>query len=578
MCQDAELEAIAARKREWEETTLRRNLERLRLERNPLKLYTPLDIQGHNYLEKLGFPGEYPFTRGTYAVPLMATPYAEARAGEGGAVAPRAGLYAGYGTAEDTRDLWRAERRRGANLAFDLPTQCGLDSDHPMAEGEVGRVGVAIDTLDDFETIYEAFEGVVTLDQMASNFTINAPCNIILAMYFAMAERKGVPLSALRGTPQNDILKEFAARGTYIFPPDPSMRMVRDTITFCHRYAPELNVISICGYHMREAGASETLTAGLTFSHAISYVQLGIDAGLDPDEFIDRFTFLDFGGGMDFWREIARARANRRIWARIMKERFGAKNPRSWIMRGGDSIFVGPSCYTKQRPLNNLIRGVIGGVMGYLGAGYGTGGMPWDEVLGLGHSYEARQLSADATRILRYEARLGEVADPLAGSYFVESLTDEVEAEIWEVIHRIDAQGGGVEAIKSGYTQREIARSAYEFQRSIETGERVVVGVNRFTGENELEVIPPRLVDHPYDPARLESAYERQLQRLARVKRERSQSQVDAALKAIDRAARKEDENLIPYFIDAVKAYATVGEICDVLRGVFGEYREPALT
>ncbi len=568
MYDPSEKEEIRANRERWEATTLKRNLERLQLQEPPTKLYTPLDVKDGRYMDKLGFPGEYPYTRGLYAVPIFATPYTA----ETEQVGPRAGVYAGYGTVEDTRDLWRKERRRGANVAFDLPTQCGYDSDHPIAEGEVGRTGIAVDTLDDFETLYEAFDGVVTLDRMASNFTINAPCNIILAMYFVLAEKKGVPLDKLRGTPQNDILKEFASRGTYIFPPDASMRMVRDTITFCHKYAPEMNVISICGYHMREAGATEVQASGFCFAHAISYVQLGIEAGLDVDEFIPRFTFLDFGAGMDFWREIARARANRRIWARIMKERFGAKNPRSWIMRGGDSVFVGPSCYTLQRPLNNLVRGVLGGVAGYLATGYGTGGVPWDEVLGLGHSHEARQLTIDATRIMRFEAKLGQVQDPLAGSYFVEALTDEVESEIWDVINKVDDLGGGVEAIKSGYTQREIARSAYEMQRQLETGERVVVGVNKFTGERELEVVPPRL-SHPYDQSLIETAEERQLARLRRVKEQRSQSAVDAALKAIRDAAQKEDENLIPYFMDAVRVYATIGEICDVLRDVFGVYR-----
>lgn len=564
-----ELDEIRKHREEWEKTVLKKNLERLRLDESPVRLYSPADAPDDRYLDKVGFPGEYPYTRGTYAVPIFATVYTA----DTDRVGPRAGVYAGYGTVEDTRDLWRAEGRKGANIAFDLPSQCGYDSDHPMAEGEVGRVGVAIDTLDDFETLYEAFDGVATLDRMASNFTINAPCNIILAMYFALAEEKGVSLDQLRGTPQNDILKEFASRGTYIFPAKPSMRMVRDTVTFCSEHAPKINVISICGYHMREAGATEVQASGFAFAHAIAYVQQAIDAGLDIDEFIPQFTFLDFGAGMDFWREIARARANRRIWARIMKERFGAKSPRSWIMRGGDSVFVGPSSYTLQRPLNNLMRGMIGGVAGFLATGFGVGGVPWDEVLGLGHSQEARQLSADATRIMRWEAKLGEVQDPLAGSYFVEALTDEVESEIWDVIDKVDSLGGAVEAIESGYTQREIAHSAYEAQRQLETGERVVVGVNKFNSERDLEVIPPRIVPHPYDQSRIESAEARQLHRLRAVKQQRSQSDVDSCLKAIRDAANDEQANLIPHFIDAVKARATVGEICDVLRDVFGFYK-----
>lgn len=561
-----EQQRIAKERQRWEETTLKRNLDRLGLDESPRSLHTPAEGPDGDYMDRLGFPGEYPFTRGAWAVPAFGSPVFD---GSEGAAGPRAGVYAGYGTAEDTRDLWRAEGRRGANVAFDLPTQCGYDSDHPMAAGEVGRVGIAVDTLDDFETLYQAFDGVVGLDEMASNYTINAPCNVILAMYFALAEKKGVPLDRLRGTPQNDILKEFVARGTYIFPVEHSMRMIRDTITFCTEHAPRMNVISVCGYHIREAGATDVQAPGFAFSHAIAYIQLGLEAGLDIDDFVSSFTFNDIGGGMDFWREIARARADRRIWAKIVRERFGSKNPSSWIMRGGDQVLVGPSSYTLQRPMNNLVRGVLGGVASFLATGNGRGGIPWDEVFGLGHSYEAQQAATDAARIMRYEAQLGRELDPLAGSYFMESLTDEVEAEIMDVVHRIDDLGGAVEAVRSGYTQREVTTSAYQMQRQIEEQRRIVVGVNAFQRDDEIDFAPHDL-HHPYDTSKLNSAGERQIERLHAVKAQRSQTAVDASLKALHTAAADDRENLIPHLMDAVKAYATVGEICDLLRDVFG--------
>jgi methylmalonyl-CoA mutase N-terminal domain/subunit len=478
---------------------------------------------------------------------------------------------------EDTRDLWREQGRRGANVAFDLPTQCGYDSDDPIARGEVGKVGIAVDTLRDFEVLFEFLDGVTTLDQQASNFTINAPCNIIVAMYIALAEKKGVDPSRLRGTPQNDILKEFVARGTYVFPPDPSMRMIRDTITYCTKNLPLLNTISICGYHIREAGATAAQTMAFTFSNAVAYVRLGLEQGLDIDEFVRNFTFLNFSGSMDFFPEIARARAARRIWARIMRERFGAKNPRNWVTSGLGTAVEGRYCCTTQRPLNNLARGIIMGVAAALSGGRPSGGIPYDEPLGLGHSYEASQLSADASRIMRHEARLGDVIDPLAGSYYVESLTDEIEAETLSIMDKIEAMGGSVEAIKGGWMQREVARSAYQFHREVESGDRVIVGVNKFTGENELDVTTSRLAPHPYDPRKRADAEERQLANLAGVKSERDSSRVEATLKDLHAAARNENENLMPRFLDCVKAYATVGEMCNVLRDVFGEW-EPVGT
>lgn len=573
MFEKDKLEEIEKRRKQWEEGTLRKSLERFGVEESPQKFYTPLDIKGHDFLEKVGFPGDYPFTADVYAT--------SARAMALGGAAPteliRAGMYSGYGTPEDTRDYYNYMRSLGRpggpNIAFDLPTQCGYDSDDPMARGEVGKLGVTVDTLRDFEVIYEAFVGNNDLDRIASNFTINAPCNIILAMYLALAEKRGIPLDKLRGTPQNDILKEFVARGTYIFPPKPSMRLVRDTITYCTEHAPRMNTISICGYHIREAGATGPQAVAFTFANAIAYAQLAIDAGLEPDAFLPRFTFLSFGGSMEFFNEVALQRAARRMWAKIARDRLEAKDPRCWILRQAAAASTGEVTKTVQRPLNNFIRGVIGGVASSLSGGGPFTGFPYDEPLGLGHSLEGWQLQIDAMRILFLEAKLCEVSDPLAGSYYVESLTDEVEEEAWREIERIDALGGAVAAIESGYMQREIAKSAYQFQREVETRERVIVGVNRFTGEHELEVTTTRLVEHPYDPVKRAEAEEKQIASLAKVKRERDNERVKACLKRLDEAARDEEVNLIPPILEAVKAYATLGEMCRILRDIFGEYQ-----
>ena len=564
------LAEIERRRKKWEEGTLKQALERLGMTESPRKLYTPLDIKDFDFLEKVGFPGEYPFTADVYATPALAV----AMGGAAPTRLVRAGMYSGYGTAEDTRDYYKSSGRVGGpNIAFDLPTQCGYDSDSPMARGEVGKVGVAVDTLRDFEVIYENFVGNNDLDRIASNFTINAPCNIILAMYIALAEKREIPPAKLRGTPQNDILKEFVARGTYIFPPRPSMRMIRDTITYCTEHLPLMNTISICGYHMREAGATGPQVLAYTFSNAIAYVQLAIDAGLDVDVFLPRFTFLNFGGSMELFKEIAVNRAGRRMWAKIVRERFGSKNPRCWILRQVAAGGSGEATKTVQRPLNNFTRAVLGGVASALSGGVPFTGFPYDEPLGLGHSLEGWQLNVDAMRIMTLEAKLCEVTDPLAGSYYVESLTDQVEEEAWREIEKIDAMGGAAAAIEKGYMQREITKSAYQFQRALETGERVIVGVNQFTGEQELEVLPSRLVEHPYDPQKRAAAEEKQKANLAGVKRERDNESVQACLNRLDEAARDEEVNLIPPILEAVKAYATLGEMCHVLRGVFGEYQ-----
>ena len=443
-------------------------------------------------------------------------------------------------------------RQEGPSLPFDLPTQCGYDSDDPMARGEVGKTGIAVDTLRDMEVMFEAFTGDKDLDNIRSSFTINGPCDIILAMYIALAQKRGIPLDRLRVDFQNDILKEYIARGNYIFPPKPSIRMTRDSLTYCTQYLPRAGTIQICGYHIRHAGASLAQELAFTFADGIAYIQTGIDAGLDVDVFVSRFHFNIFGGGPEFFKQIAQVRAGRRMWAKIMRERFGARNPRNWILRTNVGASVGEFTKTVQRPLNNLIRSVIGGVAGAITGGLPGTGFPYDEPLGLGHSLEAHQLNLDAMRIVLFEAKLDEVLDPLAGSYYVEALTDEIEAEAWEILDRIDTMGGAVAAIEQGYPQREITNSAYKYHQEIERGERVLVGVNKFTGENELEVTTSRVLPHPYDPARREEAERKQTANLAKVKRERDNAQVEASLSHLREAARDESVDLIPVILEAV--------------------------
>ena len=569
-------------KEKWEKNTLKPALERFKLKESPTRFYSPLDVGGeYDFLGQVGFPGQYPFTAGTYPT----FPYQTGERGSGnipqGAGLVRAGRYSGYGSAEDTRDYYlqmkKMGQKAGPNIAFDLPTQCGLDSDSPLAAGEVGRVGVAVDTLKDMEIIYEAFSGANDIDRIASNFTINAPANIIIAMYLALADKRGIAREKLRATPQNDILKEFISRGTYIFPPRPSMRMFRDSLVFFTQHLPNVNIVSLGGFHIRESGATREQDLAFSLAHGAAYLQEGINAGLPVDAFAPRFSFVSFGGSMEFFQEIAFHRAARRMWARLLKEKFGAKNERSMMLRVPYTAHCGRINCTVQRPLNNLTRSIVGGLAAALCGGPPNCSPPFDEPLGLGWSLEAIQLSEDASRILQHEARLTEVVDPLAGSYYVESLTDRMEEAASAEFEKIQKMGGAVAAIESGYLQRELARSAYERQKRIEEGKDWVVGVNCFTGEGELEVGTARLVPHPYDPDRRENAERRQAEFLRAVKKDRDNGKVAQGLKELKRAAEKEDTNLMPHFIDCVKAYATVQEICDVLREVFGEYRPAAL-
>ena len=575
MLSEEERQEIERRRKEWEEGTLKKTMQRFGVQESCQKFYTPLDIKDHNFVENISFPGEYPFTAGIYA---MASPMEGLKTQASGGLV-RAGIYSGYGTAEDTRDYFKMIQAKGypggPNVAFDLPTQIGLDSDDPRARGEVGKVGVALDTFRDFEVLYEPYVGDKEIDKIASNFTINGMANIIIAMYIALAENRGISPAKLRGTPQNDILKEFVARGTYTFPTKPSMRMTRDSIVYCTQNLPLLNTVNVCGYHIREAGATREQTLAFTLSNAIAYVQLGIDAGLNVDSFVNRFAFLNFGGGMEILKEIAHIRAARRMWAKIMKERFGAQNPRSWILRlPAYTACVGNISTTAQRPLNNHTRAVVGGVASALAGGEAVAFPPYDEPLGLGRSMEALQLTQDAMRILIHEAKLSEVIDPFAGSYYMEAMTDEIEEKTWAIIKQIDDMGGAVVAIEKGWMQREIAKSAHEYQRQIESGERMVVGVNCFAGEQELEVIPQRVVPDPYDPKKRVEAEERQLAKLAEVKRERDNAAVEASLKRLKETSGDESANIIPPLVECVKAYATLGEMVGTLKTVFGEHKE----
>ncbi len=576
------IKEIEKKKKEWEEKTLKPALERFRLKESPTRFYTPLDVGGEvDFLNKVGFPGQYPFTAGTFPT----FPYRTGERGSGAiAQAPglvRAGRYSGYGSAEDTRDYYlymkKLGQKAGPNIAFDLPTQCGYDSDNPLVSGEVGKVGVAVDTLRDMEIIYEAFSGENDLDRIASNFTINAPADIIIAMYLTLADKRGIPWSKLRGSPQNDILKEYVARGTYIFPPRPAMRLFRDSLVFLTKHVPNMNIVSMGGFHIREAGA--TREQDLAFSMAIgaAYLLEGINAGFQVDEFAPRFSFNAFGGSMEFFKEIAFHRAARRMWAKILKEKFGAKSERSMLLRVASTAHCGRVNCTVQRPLNNLTRAIVGGIAAALAGGPPNCNPPFDEPLGLGWSLEAIQLSEDAARILQHEARLVDVMDPLAGSYYVESLTDEIENAAWHEFEKIQGMGGAVAAIENGYMQREVARSAYERQKRLEEGIDLIVGVNCYTGENELEVQTTRLVPHPYDPQRRENAEKVQIVRLKEIKQNRDNKKVNELLKDLKKAAAQEEVNLMPHFIECVKAYATLQEICDTLREVFGEYQPAAI-
>ena len=569
---------IKAAARKWETEILNPRVKRFKLDKSPTSFYTPLSSNSSHFLDKVGFPGQFPFTAGNnpfefwkaYAHTAAKLGYRSDWGGTG-----RSGKYGGFGTPADYRDyLLRMQsmgRKGGPNIAFDLVTQCGYDSDSHYAEGEVGRVGVAVDSLQDFAVIYEAYTGDLDIDKVPSNFTINAPAAILIAMYACLAQKRGIPLDKLTGTPQNDILKEFIARGTYIYPPTPSMRLFRDTCVFCCKHMPSLNINSIGGYHIREAGATRIQDLAFSMANGIAYIEAGLEGGLAVDEFVPAFTFNAFGGSMEIYNEIALQRCARRIWAHILKDRFNAKDPKSMMIRQPITAHIGCSSTTLQRPLNNLARAVVGGMAAGMSGGIPGAFPPFDEPLGLGHSMEAVQLQQDASRIMIYEAKVTDVCDPWAGSYFMESLTDKIEEDTLAELEKIGNMGGAVAAIENGYMQRAVAKSAYERQKQIEKQEEMIVGVNCFVDEHEIDVSINLTVEATYDPKLMKTAEERQKANLARLKRERHSKAVLTSLKNLKDQAEDNDKNLMPAICKCVESDATIQEICDVLREVFGE-------
>lgn len=552
------LAKISQQKEDWKKGTLAKNFGKLP-ERSDFqtssdipidRVYTPLDTEDFDYLQNLGFPGDYPLTRGVYPTMYRARLWTMRQ-------------YAGFGTAEQTSQRFKyllQQGQKGLSVAFDFPTQVGYDCDHPMSLGEVGKVGVSVSTLQDMETVFDG----IPLDKITTSMTINAPANVLLAMYIAVGERQGVVESNLGGTVQNDILKEYVARGMYIFPPEPSMRLVTDTFHYCSQHMPEWNTISISGYHIREAGSTAVQEVAFTFANAIAYIQAAIDKGLNLDEFAGRLSFF-FAAHNNFFEEIAKFRAARRLWANIMKERFGAKKANSWMLRFHTQ--TSGVALTAQQPQNNIVRVALQALMAVLGGTQSLHTNSFDEAYAL-PSTQAVTVALRTQQIIAYESGVVDSVDPLGGSYYVEYLTNEIEERATKYIEEIDSLGGAVNAIEKGYMQHEITDSAYRYQKQIESKKKVVVGVNDFASQ---EQAPMKLLQ--IDPSIEKSLKER----LKKIKGTRDPLKVNKSLDSLRSAAENEDENIIPSILTAVKEYATLGEICGVLKDVFGEYKPPSI-
>lgn len=536
----ARLEAYeAACAKSYEKTPERKNLKHN-------KLYTPLDIEGFDYERDLNVPGEFPYTRG-----VQPTMY------RGRLWTMR--MYAGFSTAEESNKRYRYLIESGAtglSCAFDLPTQIGYDSDDAMAEGEVGKVGVAIDSLADMEILFDGID----LGKVSTSMTINAPASVLLAMYIAVGEKQGVPSTELRGTIQNDILKEYAARGTYIFPPKPSMRLITNIFEYCSQYVPKWNTISISGYHIREAGSTAAQEIAFTIADGIAYVEAALKAGLDVDAFAGRLSFF-WNAHNNVLEEVAKFRASRRLWATIMKERFGAKKPKSMMLRVHTQ--TAGSMLTAQQVDNNIVRVALQTAAAVMGGTQSLHTNSRDEALAL-PTEASVQVALRTQQIVAYESGLADVVDPLGGSYYVEAMTNAIYDEAMGYIKKIDEMGGAVVAIEKGYIQKEIQESAYKWQMEVESGLRTIVGVNKFQVEE-----PPVEGLLKIDA----SVGVKQAKKTQEVRARRDQAAVDKALAALKVGAEDENVNLMPLILDAVRTYATLGEICNVLRGVFGEYQ-----
>ncbi|MBP8717806.1 MAG: methylmalonyl-CoA mutase family protein [Candidatus Atribacteria bacterium] len=510
------------------------------------RLYDPLDLDDFDYLTELSFPGDFPYTRGVQPTMYRGKLWTMRQ-------------YAGFGDAEESNKRYKyllKNGQTGLSIAFDLPTQIGYDSDHPMSHGEVGKVGVAIDTLQDMEILFDG----IPLDKVSTSMTINAPAAILLAMYIAVAEKQGISKAELNGTIQNDILKEYVARGTYIFPPLPSMRLITDIFDYCSQELPKWNTISISGYHIREAGATAIQEIAFTLANGIAYVDAAVKKGLDLDKFAPRLSFF-FNAHNDLFEEVAKFRAARRLWAKIMKERFGAKDPKSMMLRFHTQ--TAGCTLTAQQPDNNIVRVAIQALAAVLGGTQSLHTNSRDEALSL-PSQESVRIALRTQQIIAYESGITETVDPMAGSYYLEKMTKDMEKAAMDYIIQIDKLGGAPKAIEKGFIQREIQNSAYQYQKDIEDKKRIIVGVNQFRSEEEpmkdlLKVNP--------------EIERRQVRKLDEVKKRRKEKEVQEKLRLLKEIASSE-QNIMPPILDCVRSYATLGEICDQLRAVFGEYKE----
>ncbi len=541
----------------WESTVIKKALERGG-ERQPefattstetRRLYTPLDTADIDYERDLGVPGEYPYTRGVQPTMYRGRLWTMRQ-------------YAGFGTAKESNERFKfllGQGQTGLSIAFDLPTQIGMDSDDPNGDAEVGQVGVAIDSLADMEDMFEG----IPLDRVSTSMTINAPAAVLVAMYMVVAEKQGVPAGDIMGTAQNDVLKEYVARGTYIYPPRQSLRLAADLVTYCARYAPKFNSISVSGYHIRDAGSTAAQEIGFAFANAIAYMEACQRSGCDIDEVAPRISWI-FNTHNNFFEEIAKYRALRRMWARLLKDRFGAKDPNSWKLR--THIQTGGATLTSQQPENNVVRASIQALASVLGGVQSMALSCYDEALAI-PTTEAQRIALRTQQIIAHETGVTDTADPFGGSYYVEALTNEIEAKAQEYIDRVEDMGGAVAAIESGYMQTEIQEAAVQQQQDIESGARVVVGVNKFRSDEAPEPII----------FRVNSELSRgQMERLRRVRETRDSATSAATLRTLGETARGE-ENLMPAILDAVRAYATLGEICGELRSAWGEYRPPTV-